>query len=357
MTSAPNPLLEELEACDACGAPVFTLRYGSARDPAGDGEPRSWMTVVVGPTIEPIAGGVYPASVCTECGRITDLQSGRAIIWNVAQNGSPVPKLVPPVVGPWTWSYDVWPEWDDADSSDALHLQWLRGFWAGDIELEAAAIDRLLDAERRLHQGNHTDEVRDRALELLQDPRLSWNARISLHAELGREALSGDASEAYRHLRMAVDLARDDAAFAAYRSEPDGWASPDVPWLAIDAAEAADRAGSHDDALELLRWAVPRCGERDVKHGGAALGAPLARDAGDLRFQLECELITLEELCLAWRDDDSFDPIADAWPQLKRLVSSDPSGDLRARAVELVCHWFETSEKQALLRLLASLDG
>jgi hypothetical protein len=83
VATTQNPLFEQLPSCEACGSPVFVLRYGLAADVLDLGDPRAWMVVDRGCIIEPIAGGIHAANVCTACGRIGDLQTDRAIIWNV----------------------------------------------------------------------------------------------------------------------------------------------------------------------------------------------------------------------------------------------------------------------------------
>jgi hypothetical protein len=348
-----NPLFDRLPACEKCGSPVFVLRYGLDADELDLGDPRAWMVVDRGPVIEPIAGGIHAANVCTACGRIGDLQTDRAIVWNV-EISSPVPKLVPPLDRPVRAVYDA-AGWDDPGACDLFHLAALRGRWADDVVLEAVAIARLLDAERRLQVAHYTDEVRGRATALLDDDRLRWIDRIELHAELGRDATLRDPETGYLHLRAALELAQDEAAMRRFKaSDPDAdWTYPDVPWLAIDTAEAAAFADRDREALALLRWAVPACGERDVAHGGAVIGVGLAAEAGDGDFELDCQLVLLEDLCLAWRDD-VHDPVAQAWPRLEELVASDPTGARRRRAVATIAGWYTPDERADLLRRLGA---
>jgi hypothetical protein len=351
VATTQNPLFEQLPSCEACGSPVFVLRYGLAADVLDLGDPRAWMVVERGCIIEPIAGGIHAANVCTACGRIGDLQTDRAIIWNV-EVSSPVPKLVPALDRPVRAVYDA-ASWEDPGACDLFHFAALRGRWADDVALEAVAIARLLDAERRLQVEDYTDELRGRAAALLDDDRLRWIDRLELHAELGRDATLRDPEAGYLHLRAALQLAQDEAALRRFMvSDPDAsWTYPDVPWLAIDTAEAAAFAGRNREALALLRWAVPACGDRDVAHGGAVTGVGLAAAAGDDDFELDCQLVLLEDLCQAWRNDD-HDPVAAAWPRLEELVGSDPTGTRRRRAVTTIEGWYTPVERADLLRRL-----
>jgi hypothetical protein len=346
-----NPLLSQLPRCEACGEVELHLRYGLDERELDFSEPVSWALVPLQATMPIEAGGIHPASVCTSCGRIADLQTDRAVIWNVERSGSAVPKLVPPMEQPARAVYDA-AEWEDAGACDLYHLACLRGRWADDCELEAIAIGRLLDAERRRYQDQYSDEVRARAHTLLADERSTSSARIELQTELGLDAMERqDPATAHRHLEEALRLTQDDQIQSALRTSgrDASRTPPDVPWLAIDTAEAADRAGEEGRALEILRWAVPRCGERPVQHGGAHLGRRLAAQAGDGDFELACELILLRELVEAWRDDDRHDPVAVQWPAIEALVAADPSGRRQRAAVADVERWFASASRDRLL--------
>lgn len=341
-----NPLLEELEACPTCGHPVFTFRYGTF-DEIDRSEPASWMIVDCGPSVEPITAGIQAATVCTSCGRITDLQTDRAIIWNVRDSGSPVPMLVPAIERPWDAVYDA-REWDENGACDLFHLACLRGRWADDIELEAVATGRLLDAERRLYEDVYTDELRERAEVLVRDGRLSWVSGIELHSELGRDASGRDAERAYQHLRTALDLAVDSDAAAAFRADNPAGAPgmPDVPWLAIDTADAANEAGREEEALDLLRWAIPACTESDIQARGASLGSVLAHQMGDGDLALTCELLVLNERC-TWLSHDTA--LEDAWSRIQPLLVSDPTGTRLRRARAEIDNWVYSEEVRAEL--------
>lgn len=343
-----NPLLDQLRPCRRCGTPVFTfVDHDGGADPEREtGDPSTWMTVDSRTGQEPIAGGVVPATACTNCGLITDALTDRAILWNVARHGSPVPKLVPQHPDPCSAVYGAEPE-----DIDLAHFLCLRGRWAADDEFEGWAATRLVDAERRQWRNDYTDEVVKRIHVLLERDRMSASLRCELLAELGRHHADSDPEISYQYLRCAFDTARDlldDRDDGA----PRGVDRSDVGWYAVDAAEVAHALGRDDAALEMLELGVPLVpsDDQDVVRRGAGVAANICAERADGDAELRWLLIELGADVFDGGGETAVDA---AWPRIEHLLRDDVSSERLAALNDLVHGWPPCDARSRLLRLMA----
>jgi hypothetical protein len=353
-----NAFADQLAACESCGKPVFTLLYDSSpvdADAETGFDPCSWMTIWADPLDEPLANGTHPTALCTACGSAQDWQRPRGILWRVTSGPGSLPALlVPPVDRPYLAMFDA-VVWDDEAWAPELEFLALRGRWADDVELEGIALARLLRLTRK--NGPLDDETEQvlRARELLVDNRLPWSLRVELHAEVGRSLATCQPLDALEHLQRAQQLSRDQEAQAEQaRIDPDlVWNSPSVAEIAIDTAELAEQLEQDSQAFELLRWAVPACGENPERQkDGATLGIELALKHRDREAQLEFELIRLYR---QYRDDAGPDLDLE-WPTYEELLAGDATGALRQQMIQTVQGWDLRDAKHEVLRWLVR-DG